>query len=97
KPGLRLLLVRAGELEAIRAVNRRGIHVKTLQGLENRLPGPPKEGDSLVLLRILRSVLEKKDVGEGVPRAQHRRPLRARRLRNLTSEIVDLGDRLLQI
>jgi hypothetical protein len=50
-----------------------------------------------VLLRVLRPVLQEEDVGEGMAGAQDRRLVRAGRLRDLSAELVDLGNRLLQV
>src|SRR5439155_504736 len=68
----RLLLVTAGELEAVRPVDRHRIDVQALQRLEERVAGAAVEGDSLLQLRRLRRVLEEEDVGERMAGAENR-------------------------
>jgi hypothetical protein len=97
EPRVGLLLVGARELQAVRAVDCRRVHVQALERLEDRLASAPEERDALVLLRVLGAVLEEEDVGERVARAQHGRLLLAGRLHDLAAELVDLGDRLLQV
>ena len=58
-----LLLVRVGELEAVRPVDRHRVDLEPLQRLQNCLPGAAEEGDPFVLLCRLRPVLEQEDVG----------------------------------
>jgi hypothetical protein len=97
EPPVRLLLVRPGELEAVRPVDRGRIDMEPLQRLQHCLTRAAEEGHALVLLGVLWAVLEEQDVREGVSGAEHRGSLRSGRLRDLTAEIVDLGDRFLQV
>ena len=68
-----------------------------LDRLQHRLPGAAEERDALVHLGGLRRVLEQHDVGERVARSEHGHALGARRLGDLVAELVDLGDRLLEV
>ena len=95
RPGLVLVFV--GELEAVRPVDRERIDAEPLQRLEHRLTRPSVEGDPLLYLRRLRSVLEEEDVGARVPGPDDRDPLALGGARDLVAELVDLGDRLLQV
>jgi hypothetical protein len=71
--------------------------VEALEGLQHGLTRPAEERNALVLLSVLRAVLEEEDVRERMARAQHRRSVGTGRVRDLTAEIVDLGDRFLQV
>ena len=68
----RLLLVLAGELEAVRAVDRHRVDVQPLERLEDRLARAAVERDALLHLRRLRPVLQQEHVGERVAGAEHR-------------------------
>src|SRR5205814_10561143 len=95
--GPRLLLVTAGELEAVRAVDRHRIDVQALQRLEERIARAAVEGDSLLQFRGLRCVLEEEDVGERMAGAVNRDARSPRGLRELVTESVALGDCFLQV
>ena len=95
--GACLLLLLAGELEAVRPVDRHRVDVQALQRLQNRLSRAPVERDTLLRLRGLRAELEEKDVCERVARPDDRKLSRARGVRDFVAELVDLGDRLLQV
>ena len=93
----RLLRLLAGELEAVRPVDGERVDVQPLQRLDDRLPGAAVEGDALLRLRRLRPVLEQEDVRERVARADDREGGVAGGMRDLVAELVDLGDRLLEV
>ena len=95
--GPRLLLVTARELEAVRPVDRHRVDVQALQRLEERVAGAAVERDSLLQLRRLRRVLEEEDVGERMAGAENRDAGSPGSLRELVTESVALGDRLLQV
>jgi hypothetical protein len=97
EPLPRLLLVRARELEAVRPVDRHRVDLEAAAATSARLPGAAEEGDALVLLRRLRPVLEQEEVGLRMAGAEHRRAVRACLMGDLAAEIVDLGDRLLEV
>jgi hypothetical protein len=92
-----LLLVGPGELEAVCPVDRHRVDLEALQRLQHRLTGAPEEGDAFMLLRGLGPVLQEEEVGLRMAGAEHRRPVRACLLGDLAAEIVDLGDRLLEV
>src|SRR5204863_8577528 len=81
--GPRLLLVAAGELEAVRPVDRHRIDVQALQRLEERVAGAAVEGYPLLQLRRLRRVLEEEDIRERMPGAEHGHAGPSGRLREL--------------
>ena len=85
------------ELEAVRPVDRERVDVQPLERLEERLAGAPEEGDALLDLSRLRAVLQQEDVGPRVPRAQDRHTLALAGGGDLVAELVDLGDRLLEV
>src|SRR5262249_938363 len=63
QPGLRLRVRgAAGELQAVRSVHRHRVDAQALKGLEERLAGPPVEGDALLRLWMLRTELQEEDV-----------------------------------
>ena len=90
-------VVGAGELEAVRAVDGQRVDAQPLQRLEDRLAGAAEERDALLDLRRLRRVLEQHDVGERMAGAEHRNARSPAARRDLVAELVDLGDRLLQV
>ena len=92
-----LLLVGSGELQAVRPVNRRRVDLEALERLQHRLPGAAEECDALVLLRGLRPVFEQEEVRLRVAGAKHRGAFIACLLGDLAAEIVDLGNRLLEV
>ena len=73
------------------------IDVQPLQRLEHGLPGPAEERDALLDLGRLRGVLQEEDVGERVTGAEDRDAQLVARARELVAELVDLGDRSLQV
>ena len=93
----RLVVALVGELEAVRPVDRHRVDVQPLQRLEDRLAGAPEEGDALLDLRRLRPVLEEHDVGAWVPGSEHGHTLAVSGGGDLVAEVVDLGDRLLEV
>ena len=95
RPGL--VLVAAGELEAVRPVDRERVDAEPLQRLEDRLAGAPVERHALLHLGRLGRVLQQKDVGQRVPGADHRDARAGSRVRDLVTELVDLRDGLLQV
>src|SRR4029079_881345 len=88
--GLRLLLVAAGELDAVRPVDRHRIDVQALQRLEECVAGAAVEGDSLLQLRRLRRVLEEEDVCERMAGAEDGDARSSGRLRELVTERIAL-------
>src|SRR5207253_11214935 len=92
----RLVLVAVRELDAVRPVHRHRVDVEPLEGLEDRLPGPPVESDPLLNLCGLRAVLEQHHVGERMARA-HDRDAGPTGLGYLVSQIVDLDDGFLEV
>ena len=97
EPRLRLVLVAARELEAVRPVDRHRVDPQPLQRLEDRLAGAAVERHALLHLRRLRYRLQHEDVGEGMPRSQHGHAAFTCGSGDLVPELVDLGDRLLQV
>jgi len=97
EPRPRLLRVAPGELEGVCPVDRHRIDVQPLQGLQHRLARTAVEGDSLLHLRRLRLVLEQEHVCERMAGPQHRHTALAGGASDLVPEIVDLGDRFLQV
>jgi len=95
--GLGFLGVLVGELEAVGAVDRERVDVQPLERLEHRLAGSPVEGDALLHLGRLRCVLEQEDICARMAGAEHRHPLALGGARDLVAELVDLGDRFLQV
>jgi len=95
--GARLVLVTVCELQAVRAVDRHRIDVEPLQRLQERVACAAEERDALLQLRGARLVLQEKDVGERMARADHRHPRSSACVRDLVTERIDLGDRLLQV
>ena len=97
EPRLPFLRILAGELEAVRPVHRHRVDVQALERLQERLARPAEEGDALLRLGRLRLVLEQEDVRERMAGAEHRHVRLVACAADLVAEIVDLGDRLLQI
>src|SRR5207244_10422908 len=58
---------------------------------------PSEERDPFAQLRRLRPVLQEEDLRLWMPRAEDRHSVRPGGLGDLVAELVDLGDRLLQI
>ena len=85
------------ELEAVRAVDGHRVDAQPLQRLQQRLAGAPVERDALVHLRRLGLVLEQEDVRERVARAEHGNARLVPLAPDLLAELVDLGDRLLEV
>ncbi len=84
-------------LDAVRSVDGGGVDSQPLDRLQDRLSRTPEERDALVQLGRLGAVLEEEDVGQRVARADHGSPVRAGRARELGAELIDLGDRLLEV
>jgi hypothetical protein len=98
EPATRLLLVvGVPELEAVRPVDRQRVDVEPLQRLEDRLAGASKERHALLRLGLERPVLEQHDVRERVARSEDGDAELARCMADLVTELVDLGDGLLQV
>ena len=95
RPGLVLVLHR--ELEAVRPVHRHRVDAKALERLEDRLAGAAVERHALLQLGSLRAVFQEEDVRERMAGADHGHALAARGAGDLVPELVDLGDRLLQV
>ena len=93
----RLVIRLVGELEAVRPVDRHRVDVEPLQRLEDRLACAPEEGDAFLNLRRLRPVLEEHDVGARMPGSEHGHTLAVSGGGDLVAEVVDLGDRLLEV
>ncbi len=85
------------ELEAVRPVDGERIDVQALQRLQDRLPRTAEERDTFLDLRRLRQVLQQEDVGQRMARADDRDPELVAGPRELVAELVDLGNRLLQV
>ena len=85
------------EFEAVRAVDRERVDVQALERFQHGLPCAPEEGDALLDLLRLRRVLEEHDVGQRVTRPDDRDAQLVARAGELVAELVDLGDRLLQV
>ncbi len=86
-----------GELERVRPVDRERVDGQPVERLAQRLAGPPEEGDALLHLSRLRPVLEQEDVGARMAGAEDRNALALAGARDLVRELVDLGDRLLEV
>ena len=71
--------------------------MQPLQGLQHRLPRAAVERDPFLHLRGLRFLLQEEDICERMAGPQHRYPALARGAPDLVPEIVDLGDRFLQV
>ena len=93
----RLLRLLSGELEAVRPVDGERVDVQPLERLDDRLAGAAVERDALLRLRRLRPVLQQEDVRQRVPGADHGEAGLAGGMRDLVAELVDLGDRLLEV
>ena len=95
----RCLFVRGalGELDAVRPVDGHRVDAQPLERLEHGLAGAPEERDAFLRLRRLRPVLQEEDVRERVPGAEDGDCCTARCARDLVAELVDLGDRFLQV
>jgi hypothetical protein len=92
----RLLDLLAGELEAVRAVDRHRVDLQALERLQHCLPGASVEGDALLRLRGLRPVLEQEDVPEWMSRTDDGEAL-ARGGGDFVPELVAPGDRPLKV
>ena len=68
-----------------------------LERLEDGLAGTAEERDAFLDLRGLRRVLEEEYVGERMAGSEHRDAQLVTGARELLAELVDLGDRSLQI
>ena len=93
----RLLRLLARELEAVRPVDGERVDVQALERLDDRLAGATVERHALLRLRRLRPVLEQEDVRHRVPGADHGEAGLSGGVRDLVPELVDLGDRLLEV
>ena len=71
--------------------------MEALQRLEDGLSGAPEERDALLDLRRLRRELQEHDVGEGMARPDDGDAQLVTGARELVPELVDLGDRLLEV
>src|SRR5439155_23897147 len=70
---------------------------QALERLDDRLSGPSVERHTLLRLRRLRAVLEQEDVGQRVAGADDGEMRIAGGPRDLVTELVDLGDCLLEV
>ena len=95
RPGL--LRILAGELEAVRPVHGHRVDPQALQRLQQRLARPSVERNALLHLGGLRLVLEQEDVRQRMPGAEHGDVRLVTCAADLVAELVDLGDRLLQV
>ena len=96
EPRAALLLVGAGELDAVRPEHLGRVDMQPLERPLDRVPGAAVEGDALLQLLRLRPVLDQEDRAERVPRRlRDGRP--ARRLCDLVLQAQDLPDRLVEV
>ena len=71
--------------------------MEPLERLQHRLARPAEERDAFLDLRRLRRELQEHDVGQRMTGAEHRDPQLVAGARELVAELVDLGDRFLQV
>src|SRR4249920_823638 len=97
EPPRRVGRILRSELEAVGAVDGERIDVEALQRLQNSLSRATEERDALLDLRGLGGELEEHDVRERMTRAHDRDPQLVTGARKLVPELVDLGDRFLEV
>ena len=93
--GIRRIL--RAELQAVRPVDGERIDMESLERFQHGLACAAEERDAFLDLGRLWRELQEKDVGQRMARSEHRDPQLVACPRELVTELVDLGDGLLEV